>query len=93
MSGNIIVIDGKKYDRTKFEPRARRCSHCPLIGETQPWQDDVVMCKLFGWSISRQLSKRDAVCSRQTKALSFSVTLSDAQVTQEHKQNIPKECV
>lgn len=48
----------------KFQPRAKTCLQCNQKEELEPKDPSVVLCKRFGWLISRKLSKTQVVCSR-----------------------------
>ena len=76
MKKQDLVKVGKKWiDRNTFEPRAKRCSHCSYLKDEG--DNHTVSCKVFPWIISRQLSKKQAVCSSKTKATEILVTGSD----------------
>jgi len=71
---DLVKIGNKIIDREKFEPRAKKCSHCSYQEEVD---DNKIECKVFGWLIDRQLAKKQAVCSRTQKPTEITVTSGD----------------
>ena len=51
-------------NRDKFQPRAQTCSQCNQVEELEPRDPTVLQCKKFGWLISKNLSKTQAVCKK-----------------------------
>lgn len=73
----IVVVGRKRINTEKFEPRAKRCSHCNYCEELKPQEENKVRCKIFGWLISRRLARQQAVCSRRDKPTEVTVTSGD----------------
>lgn len=76
-------------ERNKFQPKATTCLKCKQAEELKPKDPAMVQCKMFGWLISRELSKTQAVCKLWGGKNDALILSSVAMLSQKQTRKLP----